>query len=298
MVSKKKHMKTRKIIIIIVFLAILIFSGIYISFFRDGEQTLRMATTTSVENSGLLSYLVEIFEAETNINVEYTAVGTGQALELGKSGDVDLLLVHAPDLEIAFVNEGYGNQRYPLMYNDFIILGPANDPAGVMTESEIITALINISESESGFVSRGDNSGTHFLELKLWALTGIEPDPESEWYNSVGQGMGASLNMANEMEAYILTDRGTFLSQKVNLPNLVVVFGGGEIAENPDANLYNYYSLIPVDEEMFSHVESDTAIEFIEWITSVEIQELIGQYGLEENGIPLFIPYSDVWLAD
>ena len=298
MVSKKKHMKTRKIIIIIVFLAILIFSGIYISFFRDGEQTLRMATTTSVENSGLLSYLVEIFEAETNINVEYTAVGTGQALELGRSGDVDLLLVHAPDLEIAFVDEGYGNQRYSLMYNDFIILGPANDPAGVMTESEIITALINISESESGFVSRGDNSGTHFLELKLWALTGIEPDPESEWYNSVGQGMGASLNMANEMEAYILTDRGTFLSQKVNLPNLVVVFGGGEIAENPDANLYNYYSLIPVDEEMFSHVESDTAIEFIEWITSVEIQELIGQYGLEENGIPLFIPYSDVWLAD
>jgi tungstate transport system substrate-binding protein len=134
--------------------------------------------------------------------------------------------------------------------------------------------------------------------MKLWGMTGIEPDPESEWYSSVGQGMGASLNMANEIDAYILTDRGTFLSQIENLPNLIVVFGGGEIAENPDHNLYNYYSLIPISNEMFAHVEIDAAMEFSSWVTSIEVQELIGEFGLEEKGIPLFIPYSEAWLND
>ena len=283
-------MKTKKIIIITTILLIVILSGVYVAFFRNGDRILRIATTTSVENSGLLSYLVEKFEAESNIIIEYIAVGTGQALALGRSGDVDLLLVHAPDLEIAFVEEGYGEQRYSLMYNDFIILGPANDPAGVISEESISEALTMISESENLFVSRGDNSGTHFLEMKLWDMTGIEPDPDTDWYSSVGQGMGASLNMANEMEAYILTDRGTYLSQKVNLPNLTVVFGGNEIAENPDPNLYNYYSLIPLNINMFANVEIDAAMEFTSWITSIEVQKLIGEYGLVENGIPLFIP--------
>jgi tungstate transport system substrate-binding protein len=291
-------MVIKKIIIITAILAIIILSGVYVGLFRNGVNVLRLATTTSVENSGLLGYIVEIYETDMKVNVEYTAVGTGQALELGRSGDVDLLLVHAPDLEIAFVDEGYGTQRYSLMYNDFIVLGPAADPAGVLGEDEIVASLINIAETESAFVSRGDNSGTHFLEMKLWALTGIEPDPESEWYASVGQGMGASLNMANEKEAYILTDRGTYLSQKDNLPNLIVVFGGNEIAENPDANLYNYYSMIPIDQDLYSHVEYKEAMNFIEWITSVEIQELIGQFGFEKNGIPLFIPNSEVWLAE
>jgi tungstate transport system substrate-binding protein len=289
-------MITKKIIIITVILAIVTLSGVYVGFFRNGENVLRLATTTSVENSGLLGYLVEMYETDMNVNVEYTAVGTGQALELGRSGDVDLLLVHAPDLEIAFVDEGYGTQRYSLMYNDFILLGPVDDPAGVLGEDDIAAALIKISETESAFVSRGDNSGTHFLEMKLWALAGIEPDPELEWYASVGQGMGTSLNMANEMEAYIVTDRGTYLSQKDNLPNLIVVFGGSEIAENPDANLYNYYSMIPIDKDLYSHVEYEAALDFVEWITSVKIQELIGQFGLEKNGIPLFIPYSEAWL--
>jgi len=291
-------MRIKKIIIITAILAIIILSGVYVSLFRNGENILRLATTTSVENSGLLEYLVDMYEADMNINVEYTAVGTGQALELGRSGDVDLLLVHAPDLEIAFVEEGYGTQRYPLMYNDFIVLGPAADPAGVLGENEIAAALINIAETESDFVSRGDNSGTHFLEMKLWALTGIKPDPESEWYASVGQGMGASLNMANEMEAYIISDRGTYLSQMDNLPNLVVVFGGSQIVENPDANLYNYYSLIPIDKDLYSHVEFEAAMDFVEWITSVEIQELIDQFGLEENSTPLFIPNSEAWLSE
>ncbi len=289
----------RKIIIVIAVILLLIASsGIYVSFLRNGEQILRIATTTSVENSGLFGYLVEIFEVETNINIEYTAVGTGQALELGRSGDVDLLLIHAPELEIEFVNEGFGTERYSLMYNDFIILGPPDDPAGVLDEAEIETALTNISKSESEFVSRGDNSGTYFLEMKLWDLIGIEPDPESDWYSSVGQGMGASLNMANEMNAYIISDRGTYLSQKENLPNLIILFGGTEIAENPDPNLYNYYSLIPVNPEKYSNVEVDAAVEFTEWITSINIQELIGEFGLQENGIPLFIPFSEKWLAE
>jgi tungstate transport system substrate-binding protein len=157
---------------------------------------------------------------------------------------------------------------------------------------------MKIYESESLFVSRGDNSGTHFLETNLWALTGNQPNAEFEWYLSVGQGMGASLNIANEKRAYILTDRGTYLSQNDNLPNLVIIFGGGSIAENPDENLYNYYSLIPIDVELFSHVEYEGALDFIEWITSVEIQNLISQFRIEENGISLFIPNSDEWLEE
>ncbi len=291
-------MKNKNVIAISLIILVIIAAGIYVGFTINTDQIIRLATTTSVENSGLLSYLVEIYEADTNVNVEYTAVGTGQALALGRSGDVDLLLVHAPALEIDFVNEGYGTQRYSLMYNDFLIAGPADDPAGLFDETDVTQGLMKIYESESLFVSRGDNSGTHFLETNLWALTGNQPNAEFEWYLSVGQGMGASLNIANEKRAYILTDRGTYLSQNDNLPNLVIIFGGGSIAENPDENLYNYYSLIPIDVELFSHVEYEGALDFIEWITSVEIQNLISQFRIEENGISLFIPNSDEWLEE
>lgn len=291
-----KKMKNKSAIIVIIFIVIVIASSIYVGFSRNKNITIRLATTTSVENSGLLSYLVDIYETENDINIEYTAVGTGQALELGRSGDVDLLLVHAPSLEIDFVKQGYGTERIPLMYNDFIIVGPIEDPARILEETDISSVLRKIFEQESVFVSRGDNSGTHFLEMSLWEKAGLSPKTDSGWYLSVGQGMGSSLNLANEKRAYILTDRGTYLSQKENLSNLIIVFGGISIEENPDFNLYNYYSLIPINVELYSHVENKLVLDFIDWITDLEIQNIISHYGLEENGIPLFIPNSDKWV--
>jgi tungstate transport system substrate-binding protein len=258
---------------------------------------LRLATTTSLDNSGLLAKILPDFEEQYNISVNVVAVGTGQALALGELGDVDVILVHAPSLEEEFVANKFGTRRYAVAFNDFIIVGPLNDPAQITGLTSAAEAFTRIAERQSQFVSRGDNSGTHVLELSIWDAAGIAPDETMDWYLSIGQGMGASLNMANESRAYIVTDRGTFLSQSANLPNLVVLFGGGSVLENPDVLLHNFYSVIPLNPEVHPGTQTALVDEFVSWLTSVETQETIGEFGLESFGQPLFYPNSETWHA-
>ncbi|MBT3240729.1 MAG: tungstate ABC transporter [Chloroflexi bacterium] len=285
----------KKVFMTLILCFVLITAGCSSGLFED--EVLRIATTTSLDNSGLLALLVPDFEYEYEVEVEIIAVGTGQALALGENGDVDLVLVHAPELEIAFVDSGYGTERHVIMYNDFIILGPESDPANISNLPLSADAITKISESNSIFVSRGDNSGTHFKENQIWADAGLDPDQNGEWYNSVGQGMGASLVIANEKEGYILSDRGTYLSQKENLPNLVVLFGGDSSDKNPDLLLQNIYSVIPINPEKFENVNADLSDLFVEWISSIEIQNQIGEFGVSEFGIPLFYSNSTEWIS-
>ncbi len=283
----------RKVFVILSVSVLLLISGCNSAGFED--EVLRIATTTSLDNSGLLSLIIPDFEYEYEVEVEIIAVGTGQALALGENGDVDLVLVHAPELEIDFVESGFGNERYVIMYNDFVILGSANDPANISNLTKSADALINISNAKSDFISRGDNSGTHFKENQIWTEAGINPEENGDWYHSVGQGMGASLVLANEKEAYILSDRGTYLSQKENLENLVVLFGGDSSDKNPDSLLQNTYSVIPINPDKFENINNDLSELFVEWISSVEIQKEIGEFGVGNFGIPLFYPNSNEW---
>lgn len=254
------------------------------------EQLLRLATTTSTADSGLLDAILPVFEAQYNARVEVIAVGTGQALELGENGDVDVVLVHARARENAFVEEGYGVNRRDVMYNDFVIVGPPDDPAGVAGTSSAKEAFSAIAHAEIPFASRGDESGTNTKELSIWASAGITPTAELTWYKSLGQGMGETLNTANELGAYTLADRGTWLAQQKNLPNLQIVFGGATIEENPDKALYNPYGVIPVNPEKHEGIKGALAEQFAEWLTSPETAELIGKFGVEEFGQPLFFP--------
>lgn len=252
---------------------------------------LRLATTTSTYDSGLLNAIVPEFEAAYGVSVEIVAVGTGQALELGRAGDTDVVLVHARAREDAFVAEGHGTARYDVMFNDFVIVGPDADPAGIRGVVSAADALAAIATTGSTFASRGDDSGTHAKEVDLWAAAGI--DPSGEWYKSLGQGMGSTLQFAAETGAYTLTDRGTYLSQLDNLDGLVVVFGGAVIEENPDPALFNPYGIIPVSSDK-EGIASELAMDFVEWITSVEVQALIGTFP-SATGDPLFYPDSEEW---
>lgn len=257
-------------------------------------QVLRLATTTSTADSGLLDAILPDFEAKYNARVDVVAVGTGQAIEIGTAGDADVILVHARAREDAFVADGHGTARYDVMYNDFILVGPKDDPAGVkrmVTAAEALTAIAN---AEATFASRGDDSGTHTKEKSLWDAAGITPDPASSWYKSLGQGMGETLTFANESGAYTLTDRGTFLAQQANLPNLDVMIGGTTIAENQDPKLLNPYGVIPVNPDK-GNINNELAMQFVEWLTSVETQQMIGDYGVEKFGQPLFYPDSEPW---
>lgn len=251
-------------------------------------QVLRLATTTSTADSGLLDAILPDFEAKNNARVDVVAVGTGQAIEIGEAGDADVILVHARAREDAFIEEDHGTARYDVMYNDFILVGPAEDPAGVQGMATAAEALTAIAAAEASFASRGDDSGTHTKELSLWEKAGITP--EGDWYNSLGQGMGETLTFANESGAYTLTDRGTYLSMRDNLPNLVVVVGGESIAENGDSSLLNPYGVIPVNPDKSEAINAELAQAFAEWITSPEVQAMIGEYGVETFGQPLFYP--------
>lgn len=257
--------------------------------------TLRLATTTSTYDSGLLDHIIPIFEEKYNARVDVIAVGTGQALFIGESGDADILLVHAPNLEIEFVKHGFGTDRVPVMYNDFIIVGPKDDTAILKGQTMAEDVLSLIARSKKPFISRGDNSGTNIKELAIWEKTGTTPTPEASWYKSIGQGMGETLLFANETQAYTLTDRGTFLALSDNLTNLQIIFGGNEISENPDPELYNFYHVIPINPNLHENIESQLSQNFVEWITSLEIQEIIGQFGIEYYGHPLFFPNSTIW---
>ncbi len=256
---------------------------------------LRLATTTSTYDSGLLDAIIPTFEREYNARVDILAVGTGQAIALGENGDVDVILVHARAREDAFVAGGYGSQRFNVMYNDFILVGPEKDPAGIRGTRLASSALAAIAEAGVLFASRGDDSGTHTRELQLWDIAGIQPSADLEWYNSLGQGMGATLQFAQEAGAYTLTDRGTYLAQRQGLADLDIMVGGDSIAENPDPDLRNPYGVIPVNPELHPGMALDLAQEFVDWLTSAEVQAQIAEFGLETYGQPLFYPDSHAW---
>ena len=247
-----------------------------------------LATTTSTDNSGLLAYILPDFEAKFDARVEVIAVGTGQALELGKNGDADVVLVHARAKEDAFVAGGYGVNRRDVMYNDFVIVGPPDDPAGVQGMTDAAAAFARLAETGSPFVSRGDDSGTHAKEKAIWTEAGVEP--EGDWYVSAGQGMGAVLTMADEQLAYTLSDRATYLARTLEGTDLVILVEGDPI-------LFNPYGVIAVNPELHPNVNYDLAMQFIEWLTSVETQKLIGAFGTAEFGGPLFVPDSEPWRA-
>jgi tungstate transport system substrate-binding protein len=254
---------------------------------------LRLATTTSTADSGLLDVILPAFEEQYNARVDVVAVGTGQAIELGENGDADVILVHARAREDSFVADGFGTARFDVMYNDFILVGPHDDPAEVHHAATAAEAFAAIAAAEAPFASRGDDSGTHTKEKSIWTAAGIEPSPDSGWYQSLGQGMGETLTFANESGAYTLADRGTYLSQRDNLPDLMILFGGESIAENPDKALFNPYGVIPVNPEKHEGIQAELAQQFAEWLTSVETQEQIGAYGIDRFGQPLFYPDSE-----
>ena len=254
---------------------------------------LRLATTTSTADSGLLDAILPSFEEAQNARVDVVAVGTGQAIELGEAGDADVILVHARAREDDFVAEGHGLARRDVMYNDFILVGPADDAAGIHGVTLASEALAAIAAAGAPFASRGDDSGTHSKEMSLWEAAGVAPDPAGGWYNSLGQGMGETLTFANETGAYTLTDRGTFLSMADTLPNLIIVVGGDSIDANADPALLNPYGVIPVNPDKSEAINGELAQAFVEWITSAAVQEQIGQFGVETFGQPLFYPDAE-----
>ena len=260
-------------------------------------RVLHLATTTSTQDSGLLEAILPDFEATHNARVDVVAVGSGQAIELGQNGDADVLLVHSRSKEDAFVADGYGLARYDVMYNDFVLVGPANDPAGIAGSSTAPEALARIAQAQAPFASRGDESGTHTKEKALWQAAGIDPDLSAGWYSSLGQGMGETLQFANEQRAYTLSDRATYLAQRDNLPNLVILVGGNSINENPDPALLNPYGVIPVNPERHEGIQAGLAQEFVDWLTSVQTQETIAASGVDRFGQPLFYPDSEPYRA-
>ena len=251
---------------------------------------LRLATTTSTADWGLLDAILPVFEKHYNARVDVVAVGTGQAIQLGMDGNADVLLVHSRSREDTFVAAGYGVDRRDVMYNDYVVVGPKDDPAGVSGLKTAKEAFAQISAKAAAFASRGDDSGTHTKEKSIWTAAGMTPTTDSGWYFSLGQGMGETLNFSNEKGAYTLTDRGTWLAQQANLPNLVIVVGGLNITENGDNGLRNPYGVIPVNPQKYPSVNFDLATQFAAWITSAETQKLIGAYGKDKFGQALFYP--------
>lgn len=258
-------------------------------------QVLRLATTTSTDNSGLLDAILPTFEETYGARVDVIAVGTGEAITLGEAGDVDIILVHAPAREDAFVAAGHGTTRFDVMYNDFIIVGPADDPAGIRGMPLAADALAIIASSGSTFASRGDDSGTHTKEQSLWNAAGLEANPTADWYKSLGQGMGDTLRFAAETRAYTITDRGTFLALQNNLDGLEVMVGGHSIVENQDPSLYNAYGVIPVNPNKNENINNELAKQLATWLTSLETQTMISTFGQDKFGQPLFYPNSAAW---
>ncbi len=236
-------------------------------------ERLRLATTTSTEASGLLAVLLPPFERANDCKVDVIAVGTGKALKLGESGDVDVVLVHARSLEDKFVSNGYGSERRDVMYNDFVVLGPPHDPAGILGSSNLVAVMDKIASSRVSFVSRSDESGTHVRERQLWQAAGLIP--QGDWYLEAGRGMGEVIIMANERQGYTLSDRGTYLAFK-NKIDLKVVFAG-------DQRLFNPYGVIMVNPARHPHVKQELAGKFLDFLTSEEGQHLINGFKVAEE---------------
>ena len=242
------------------------------------QQVIRLSTTTSTENSGLLQYLLPKFEAKTNSKVRVIAVGTGKALELAKNGDVDVTLVHARPAEDKFVAEGHGVDRRDVMYNDFIIVGPESDPAGIRGSRDVLAAMKKIAASGTRFISRGDNSGTDLMEKAYWKQVGSQPQGAA--YVSAGLGMGEVLNMAAELRAYTLTDRATYIAYRART--------GLQIAVEGDPKMFNPYGIIAVNPQKSKALNYRGAMQLVEWITSGEGQHLIAAFKVE--GQQVFFP--------
>lgn len=243
-------------------------------------ETIRVASTTSTEASGLFDHILPAFAASTGIRVRVIAVGTGQAIRLARRGDADVLLVHHRPSEEAFVRQGYGLRRHPLMYNDFVIVGPQSDPAGIRGSADAVAALAKIGTARAVFLSRGDDSGTHRRERSLWQAAGIAPSERAGWYREIGAGMGRTLNTAAAMPAYTLVDRGTWLSFGNRGPLRVLVEG--------DVRLRNPYGVIAVDPKKHPHVKAEAARRFVTWLVSPAGQRAIGSFRIA--GTVLFHP--------
>ena len=247
---------------------------------------LRMATTTSTDNTGLLDYLAPKFRAYSGIELQWVSVGTGKALELGKNCDVDVLLVHAPAAEKQYVADGFGVDRHQVMYNDFIVIGPENDPAAIKG-NDTKQALVAIAKKNAPFASRGDNSGTHKMELALWKASGLPMPDKETWYIQAGQGMINTINIAAERNAYTMTDRGTYIKYESNLkgnPPLVILVEG-------DSALRNQYSIISINPAKCPNVKNDMAEKFARWMISDPVQKLIGDFKLLDK--QLFTPNAN-----
>ncbi len=248
------------------------------------DNSIVVASTTSTQDSGLFEHILPIFEEKTGIEVRVVAQGTGQAIETGRLGDADVLFVHARAQEEAFVEEGYGVERFDVMYNDFVLVGPGSDPAGVVGTSDITAAFEAISAAEAPFVSRGDNSGTHSAELRLWEAAGIDiNEAKGPWYREIGQGMGAALNTAAAMNAYVLSDRATWLAFQ-NREDLEIVVEG-------DDRLFNQYGVMLVNPERHPSVKAELGQTFIDWLLSEEGQAAINAHQI--GGEQLFFANAE-----
>jgi len=254
------------------------------------NKELILATTTSTQDSGLLDVLIPLFEMETGYKVQTVAVGSGQAMKMGEEGNADVLLVHAPASEVTFMESGFGKDRALVMHNDFIIVGPSSDPAGIKGLA-VEDALKTINEKSTTFISRGDDSGTHKAELSLWKKAQLDPKAQKPaWYLESGQGMGATLTITSEKNAYTLTDRATYLANKANLQLEILVEG--------DKALLNVYHVITVNNEKWPKANYDGATAFLKFITQSSTQEVIGEFGVDKYGQQLFIPDAHKTDAD
>jgi tungstate transport system substrate-binding protein len=244
-----------------------------------GADTMRLAVTTSFHNSGLADVLLPEVEMDLGLDVQLLVVGTGQALRLGRSGDVDAILVHSKSAEQEFVADGSGTHRREIMYNDFVLIGPESDPAKTTNSSSVSDAFSRVSKTQAPFVSRGDDSGTHRKEISLWTMADLDPQEFGAWYKPVGAGMGAALNTASGLDAYILADRASWLNFG-NANSLMLLFSG-------DPVLFNQYAYLPVNPDKHPHVANDLANRFETWLTSEKAAALIDGYTID--GEPLFV---------
>ena len=272
-----KQLIPTKALLVLVLSGLIGFSGL-VQAAESGKKIIKMATTTSTENSGLLKYLLPRFTQATGYEVHVIAVGTGKALRMGRDGDVDVVLVHARPAEDKFVAAGYGEKRHDVMYNDFVILGPASDPARVGEAKSAVEAMQHIAQHEATFISRGDDSGTNKKELRLWKAANLTP--HGKWYREAGQGMGKVIQMANELNAYTLSDRGTWIAYS-NKTQLNIAYQGDKV-------LFNPYGIIAVNPKRYPDVNHRGAQALIDWMTGNDGQKLIAQFKIA--GFQLFTP--------
>jgi tungstate transport system substrate-binding protein len=249
------------------------------------DKSIVVSSTTSTTDSGLFSHILPLFKQKTGIDVKVVSQGTGQALDTGRRGDSDVVLVHAKGLEEKFIADGFGVNRFPVMYNDFVLIGPKSDPAGIKGSKDIAAALRTIKAKASTFISRGDKSGTHTAELNLWKVAGIDiAKDKGDWYKEIGQGMGAALNTASASNGYVLSDRATWINFKNR--------GELDIAVEGDQRLFNQYGVILVNPEKHKHVKKELGQAFVDWLVSPDGQKAIADYKI--NNQQLFFPNASV----